>query len=250
MSDYLLISGVGLGGWAWGKVWGHLTAPVEHPPRLDRASSVGKVVSIDLAGSSENGAAPRLPQEESIGAISRVSEVNGLRDLVLVGHDIAAPLVLRAAADMERPPKRIVLVGGIIPVEGKPPLSVLSPPLRLAFTLLTMFNEAKSRGFKLPKSFISGVLCSELDPTDVIQVVGLFQPVPVRVLQERVSLRNIQPPCPISFVVLTQDRLISQRLQRRMALRLGLAGIDELDACHAAMLHRPKELADILLRYA
>ena len=34
MTDYLLVHGAGQGSWAWGKVWGLMTAPEEHPPRL------------------------------------------------------------------------------------------------------------------------------------------------------------------------------------------------------------------------
>ena len=32
MTDYLLVHGPGQGSWVWGKVWGRMTAPVEHPP--------------------------------------------------------------------------------------------------------------------------------------------------------------------------------------------------------------------------
>ena len=250
MSDYLLVAGGGLGGWAWGQTWGYMTAPVQHPPQLYHKSATGKVVSINLAGLTGRGANPRISQEESISAIGAAVKANALRDLVLVGHDVAAPLVLRAAASMETPPKRIVMVGGIIPGRKRSFLSVIPLPLRLAFAMMTTLNGSKGKGLKLPKHVISNVLCSSMDAEEIIQAVGFFQPVPVKVMKSRVTLREVDAPSPITYVVLTQDKLLPPQLQRRMARRLGQVELVDLDACHAAMLHRPRALAHILLHYA
>ena len=250
MSDYLLVAGGGLGGWAWGQTWGYMTAPAEHPPRLYQNRPAGKVVSINLAGLTGREADPHISQEESISAIGAVAKANSLLDLVLVGHDVAAPLVLRAAASMETPPKRIVMVGGIIPGRKRSFVSAFPPLLRLAFIMMTTMNGSKSKGLKLPKHVISNVLCSSMNVEEVIQVVGFFQPIPVKVMKSTVNLRDVVAPSPITYVVLTQDKLISPQVQRRMAPRLGQVDMVDLDACHAAMLHSPRALAHILLRYA
>jgi pimeloyl-ACP methyl ester carboxylesterase len=97
---------------------------------------------------------------------------------------------------------------------------------------------------------VVGLVHHGLDAEEVIQVVGFFQPVPAGVMKGRVSIKDVKPPCPVTYVVLTLDRLLPIQLQRRMALRLGEVEIEDLGACHAAMLHRPKEVAQILLRYA
>lgn len=250
MSDYLLVSGAGLGGWAWGQTWGYMTAPVGHPPRLDQQHPVGKAICINLGGYTGKQTNPSITQQDSVAVISEAVKDNALRDVVLVGHDVAASLVLRAATVMEVPPKRLVLVGGVIPAERRSPLSVIPLYLRLAFTMMTTLNGSGRRGFKLPKHVISNVMCSAMEAEEVIQAVGFFQPVPIKVMKGKVTLRGVETPCPITYVVLIQDKLLSQTLQRRMALRLGQVEIEDLEACHAAMLHRPRELADILLRYA
>ena len=250
MSDYLLVAGGGLGGWAWGQTWGYMTAPAQHPPRLYSNGPIGKVVSINLAGLTGREANPHISQNESISAISAAAKANALVDLVLVGHDVAAPLVLRAAASMETPPKRIVMVGGIIPGRKRSFMSVFPPLTRLAFIMMTAPNGSKSKGLKLPKHVISNVLCSSMSAEEVIQAVGFFQPVPVKVMKSRVNLRDVVAPSPITYVVLTQDKLVSPRTQRRMAPRLGQVELVDLDSCHAAMLHSPRALAHILLRYA
>ena len=50
MADFILVADAGQGSWWWGRVWGHLTAPVESPPRLYARSSIGKVVAVDCRG--------------------------------------------------------------------------------------------------------------------------------------------------------------------------------------------------------
>ena len=50
MTDYLLVHAAGQGAWSWGRVWGEMTSPVEHPPRLYAYRAVGKVFPLDLPG--------------------------------------------------------------------------------------------------------------------------------------------------------------------------------------------------------
>jgi pimeloyl-ACP methyl ester carboxylesterase len=211
---------------------------------------VGKVLSVNLSGQEGRQTNPGVTLGESVAAIADLARARGLKDLILVGHGVAAPLALRTAASLDIPLRRVVLLGGIIPRERRSLLSVVPLPLRMTFSLMTTFNGSRRKGLKLPKAAIGGLLCSGLGPDEVIQILGFFQPLPVRLLKSRVALRDVEVPCPISYVVLTEDRLLPTQLQRRMALRVGPADMVDLDACHAAMLHRPKELAEILMRYA
>ena len=89
-----------------------------------------------------------------------------------------------------------------------------------------------------------------MDPMQVIHYLGFFGPLPTRVLTARISLDDGPPPCPVTYVVLNQDRLLPAESQERMAKRIPDAEIVFLDSCHEAMLYKPKELADILLNYA
>ena len=50
MTDYLLVHGAGQGAWAWGRVWGRMTAPEEHPPVLYKSRRANRVLPIDLPG--------------------------------------------------------------------------------------------------------------------------------------------------------------------------------------------------------
>ena len=250
MSDYLLVAGIGLGGWSWGQTWGYMTAPYDHPPRLYQQRPVGKVVCINLAGQSERGADPRMTQHDAVAAITAEVKNNNLRDVVLVGHDLAASLVLKAAMEIEGSLKRVVLVGGVIPSENRSPLSMMPWSLRLVISFRSALKAYASEGLKLPKHVISNVLCSGMEVEDVIHALGHYQSVPIDMVNGKVTLRGVEVPCPISYVVLTENKLFSETLQRRMALRLGQVEVEDLESCQAVMLHKPRQLADILLRYA
>ena len=121
MTDYLLVHGAGQGAWSWGKVWGFMTAPLEHPPRLYAYRPVDKVFSLDLPdhGADADGDTAAVSMDECVQSIVRAVERHGLHDVVLVGHGFAGSLILQAAAQLPTPPKRVVLIAGIVPPAGK-----------------------------------------------------------------------------------------------------------------------------------
>jgi pimeloyl-ACP methyl ester carboxylesterase len=164
---------------------------------------------------------------------------------------MAAPLVLHAAAKLEEPPRRVVLLAGVLPLEGKSVLDTLPRAHRMGFIMTARLSRLARKEFKLPRMVINRVYCSGMDPFDVIQVIGRFNPLPMRFFRSRVLLDGLARTCPITYVSLWRDALLPSHLQKRMADRLGgveLAG--ELDACHEVMIERPQEVADLLLKYA
>ena len=84
----------------------------------------------------------------------------------------------------------------------------------------------------------------------IIHNLGFFGPLPTRVLTSRISLDDGPPPCPVTYVVLNQDKLLPAGSQERMAARIPDAEVVSLDSCHEVMLYKPKELAEILLKFA
>ena len=99
MTDYLLVHGAGQGAWSWGSVWGHLTAPEDHPPALHKKRRANRVHPIDLPGHGADAggdtAAVRL--EDCVQSITTAVERESLKDVVLVGHGLSGSLVLQAA---------------------------------------------------------------------------------------------------------------------------------------------------------
>ncbi len=252
MTDYLLVHGAGQGAWAWGQVLGYLTAPVEHPPRLSVPRSANRVYPLDLPGhgADADGDTADVRLEECVHAIARAVEREGLKDVVLVGHGFAAGLILQAVNQLAQHPKRLVLVAGIIPVSHRSMLSALPQRARSGFRVLSLLSKLSRQDFRFPPTTLGRYLCNGMDPMEVVHSVGLYGPLPTRVLNARVSLDDGPPPCPVTYVVLTQDKLLPPDVQERMAQRIPGIEIVSVDSCHQVMLDKLKDLADILLKYA
>ena len=252
MTDYLLVHGAGQGAWSWGSVWGHLTAPVEHPPRLHVPRRANRVYPLDLPGhgTDADGDTAEVRLDECVHAITRAVEREDLKDLVLVGHGFAGGLILQAASQLAQPPKRLVLIAGIVPVSRRSMLSALPRSVRGGFRLMAVLSRLSRREFRMPPSIIPRVLCNGMEPMEVVQTLGFFGALPTRVLTARLSLDDGPPPCPVTYVVLTKDKLVPPDSQERMAQRIPDVDVIPVDSCHQVTLYKPKELAEILLAYA
>ena len=252
MTDYLLVHGAGQGAWSWGAVWGYLTAPEEHPPTLHKRRRANRVHPLDLPGhgADAEGDTGAVRLEECVQAINKAVERQQLKDLVLVGHGFSGSLVVQAAKEMAVPPKRVVLVAGIVPAPQRPLLSACPSRTRAAFSLFSILSSMSRQELKLPRPAISGLLCNGMDSMEVVQLVGFFSPLPTKVLKSRLSIGDTTLPCPVTYIVLTDDKLIPQDAQLRIAERFENVEMVEIDSCHQVMAQRPKELAEVLLRYA
>lgn len=252
MTDYLLVHGAGQGAWSWGRVWGYMTAPVEHPPRLYAPRRADRVYPLDLPGHGADAGrgTAKVRLEECVHAITRSVERERLKNVVLVGHGFAGPLVMQAAGQLPLPPKRVVLVAGVVPFGQRTMLSALPQRTQAGFRLLAALSKLSRQRLRLPRSLISGRLCNGMDPMEIVQVLGLFGPLPTRVLNTRIPLDEWRLPCPVTYVVLTQDRVMPPELQGRMASQVPGVEIASLVSCHQVMLYRPRELANLLLRYS
>lgn len=251
MTDYLLVHGAGQGAWSWGKVWGYMTAPVEHPPRLYAYRPADKVFSLDLPGhgADADGDTSAVLMEECVQSIVRAVERQGLRDVVLVGHGFAGSLILQAAAQLPTAPKRVVLIAGILPPAGKSMASELPFVFRRGFQGISNLKGLLGRDLSVPHGVIGRYLCNGIDPMALVQVIGYFGPLPVKVLKAKTPA-GLECPCPVTYVVLTEDRMLSPDAQRRMARRIPDVEVLELESCHQATLYKPKELSEMLLAYA
>ena len=63
-------------------------------------------------------------------------------------------------------------------------------------------------------------------------------------------MEDSELPCPVTYIVLTNDRVIPPDSQRRIAERFDGVETVEIESCHQVMAQRPEELAEVLLRYA
>ena len=253
MTDYLLVHGPGQGSWVWGKVWGRMTAPAEHPPTLHKRRSANRVYPVDLPGHGPDAqgdtAAVRL--EECVNLIVHAVEQEQLRDVVLVGYGISGGIVLEAAKQLPTPPKRLALIGAAIPQGQRPLISACASGVRSWFQVSSLLSALSRREFRFSAPIIRRFLCNTMEAMEIVQIVGFFGPMPTRLLKSRLSLEaSPDLPAPLTCIVLTEDKLVTPAAQRRTAERLNSEETLEIDACHMATWQKPEAVADALLRYA
>ena len=219
---------------------------------MHKRRRANRVHPLDLPGhgADSDGDTGAVRLEECVQAIIKAVEREQLKDLVLVGHGFSGSMVVQAAQEMAVPPKRVVLVAGIVPAPQRPLLSACPSRTRAAFSLFSVLSSLSRQELKLPRPAISGLLCNGMDTMEVVQLVGFFTPLPTKVLKSRLPMEDLALPCPVTYIVLTEDKLIPPDSQRRISQRFEGAETVEIESCHQVMAQRPKELAEILLGYA
>ena len=226
-----------------------MTAPEEHPPRLFRPRQSVRVRAIDLPGQGADTAqdAGLVDLSEGVRAIANVVEQENYSDYIIAGHELGGTVALLAAAELPVAPRRLVLVAGIVPAPGKAAVSAYPLAARLGVAISKTAGTLTGRDIGVPKSMVSKYSCRGLDPMQRLQTVGHLGPMPLRMLTQPVRVDFGSLPCPVTYVVLGGDRLISPAAQRTMAARLPGATVVELDAAHQVTAQKPRELADLLL---
>lgn len=225
MSTFVLIHGGGDVGWSWHLVAAALTARGHD------------VLAPDLPADDDS-----LTLDDYADAV--VDAVGDRRDVVVVGHSFGgftAPLVAeRLSADA------LVLLAGMIPAPGEPPED---------------WWEATGYGAAVEEqSARDGGLTGNDDP-----YVSFYHDVPRELADEALSRERAHPsqtamaaPWPLAewpdvptrFIVCTDDRFFPPSFLRDLARRrLGIRA-EEVPGGHCAMLSRPGEIAELLMRSA
>ena len=226
-----------------------MTAPVEHPPRLYRPRHAVRVRAVDLPGqgSDAHADAGLVDISEAVQTIIKVVEREGFSDYVIAGHGLGGTIALQAATELPATPKRVVLLAGIVPANRRAPAAAYPPLARCALKACKVLGSLIGRDVQAPRSLVSGYVCRGLDPMQRVETVGHLGPLPIRMLTQPVALNLDALPCPVTYIVLRGDRLISPSQQRAMAARIPDATVIELEASHQAVTQKPRELAELLL---
>jgi len=225
MSTFVLIHGAGDVGWYW-----HL-------------------VEAELRARGHDVVAPDLPDDDESAELGDYADavieaVGGRKDLIVVGQSFGgftAPLVAdRLPVDV------LVFVAGMVPSPGEPPGD---------WWANTGYGAAVRE-----QAARDGGLTGNEDP-----FVAYYHDVPRKLAEEAMSKERAHPSeasmaspwpldawpdVPTKFVLCTEDRFFpADFLRRVVAERLDIVP-DEIAAGHCVALSRPKELAEMLERYA
>jgi pimeloyl-ACP methyl ester carboxylesterase len=227
VTSFVLVHGGAHGAWCWDRLVPHL----RDDPR------VGAVVAVDLTG---HGARREVKPLEAITLADYVDDVvreiesRDLRRAVLVGHSLAGITIPRAAARVADRIRRLVYLSTSNPVAGQSIDELMKHPL-----------SPLSRGVDFRTMF-----CNDLDDASTAWLLSNLGPEPPGPMREPIPAAAAAPRIAATYILLERDEALPPAFQREQARNAGAEEIVPFDAGHSAFASRPRELAELLLRYA
>ena len=229
----ILVHGTGHGAWCWDRVVEGL-----------RAQGLA-AVAVDLPGRGVNRDRPR-GAEQTLAVINEAVDAIG-GPVVLVGHSSAGGPVSRVAQD-NRHVRHLVYLSALLPTNDESMVGVIEELIR----------ETSDRSAATP----DGVMIANVDNAIELmyhdctaeegrRAYERLIPEPVDVIHaEAESAKDAKPwqTVETTYLICTQDRSVSQEVQRRLASRVH--HVIELPTSHSPFLSRPELVVDILAKIA
>jgi len=223
------VHGAWLGGWCWTHLAPHLQ---------DRGHAV---VTVDLPGSS--------PGVRSLDyarvVLDAVDDVDA--DLVLVGHSLAGLTIPIVAA--HRPVRRLVYLCGVLRDPGRSLAQSSDDGTDADMTpepLVGLDFQEDGTSQWADEVAATRFLCQDAEPALARWAFRRLRP--QYSLWTEVSPIDHWPDAQASYILCTDDRLVSPQWARRAAQeKLGVQAV-ELPGGHSPYLSRPAELAEVLCR--
>lgn len=206
----------------------------------------GPARAIDLPGRSGSKAelsALRLSDFVK-SAVADLDAFDDVERVVLVGHSMAGITIPEVAARRPTRVAQLVFLSCFVPKEGTSVLDGLPLPLRW----ITRCSIPLAGSRSMPPALARRLFCNDMDPEQERFALSVLTSEAVRVIQERVSRRDLPGPdvVPRTFIKLSQDRALPPKLQDQLIRNLGECDVLTLDSGHNAMISHPRELAAVL----
>jgi pimeloyl-ACP methyl ester carboxylesterase len=241
MTDFLLLHGMNVGGWEFERLI----------PLLRAGPNTGKVIAPHMPGRADNrpGQYDRIRIADYVTTALAALRDNDLRDTIIVGHSGGgAYLQAVVAAEPERV-RRMVFLCAAVPEHGHSLLELQPAPLRpLSRAFMWLFRTG-SRGIRPNRRLARRSLCHDLRPEDCDQFIERLVPEPRALIVGRINWPAERVRVPATYIVTTEDRVISAKQQRRMAGNVPHAEVVTFRMGHARPVAEPDDLAALLLGY-
>jgi pimeloyl-ACP methyl ester carboxylesterase len=227
MTSFVLVHGGAHASWCWDRLVPHLRSD----PR------VGAVLAVDLTGhGARRGVKPleAISLADYVDDVVREIEVRDLHAVVLVGHSLAGITIPRAAARVVDRMQRLIYLSTSNPAAGQSINDLMKHPL-----------SPLSR-----RVDFDGMFCNDLDDETAAWLLSHLGPEPPGPMAEPVPPVALPDELPSTYILLERDEALPPAYQREQALNARVHEIVPFDAGHSAFASRPRDLADLLLRYA
>ena len=216
MSRLLLVHGAYHGAWCWDRLL----------PELDEQGVQAEAVqAVDLPFTSADD-----DRDEVAAAIERLGRSG--EPVIVVGHSLGGAVISRAGGGASH----LVYLTAVMTEAG----------LDLEFQATPGMSAMKSEG---ERSWVDPELATmafyhRCAPADAEWATARLRPMPTATLMAPMPQRSAWRTVPSTYIVCTDDQIVSVATQRSMAAQAG--AVVEMDADHSPFLSRPAELAAIL----
>lgn len=227
MTNFVLVHGGSHGAWCWDRLLPYLRSD----PR------VASVLAIDLPGHGANrGTRPldAITLADYVDDVAREIDSRDLRQVVLVGHSLAGITIPRAAARVPDRMQRLIYLSTSNPPAGQSIADLMQHPL-----------SPLSRGVDFKRMF-----GNDLDDETTAWLHTRLEPEPPGPIVEAVPAVTLPPGLQSTYILLERDEALPPAFQREQAQHANVDEVVPFDAGHSAFLSRPRELAELFLRYA
>nr|NLO27410.1 alpha/beta fold hydrolase [Actinomycetota bacterium] len=237
MADYVLVHGAWHGGWCWKRL----------TPLLRAAGHQVFTPTLTGLGERRHLMSPDIGLETHIKDVLGVLTYEDLDDVILVGHSYSGMVVTGVAYSVPDRIAQLVYLDAFVPEEGKALVDYQPPQTRELFVEKT---RTEGEGFKLP-ALIPPEAFGITDEADLAWVRPRLDPHPFKTKLDPVRFDDPRGAgIPRTFIRCTDPADLPFAQFAEHARSDGSWRYVELATGHAAMITKPRELADLLLGLA
>lgn len=216
-----------------------------HLRNAGNGSEVGDVTAVDLPGHGERRSfdISRITLDYYVNAVVTPPRVKLLEDVTLVAHSFAATFTPQVAKALGSVLTRIVFIGGMLPREGAKPvgeLPFLARKSAIPFRLM-------EKGFKPLNPLLVKRLYNDVGAEEASIRTGRLVTDPYQPWVTPMASLDFPAHVDLTYVVQTDDKLLSAGKQRSYAASLRGAKVVEIGSGHVSPVSQPRAVADILL---
>lgn len=244
-TDFLFIHGGLRGGWCW--------EPTIEAMEAQGHQRLGKMVAPDMPGHGDY-IDVRVEDCTIAGYVDTAVDAiltHDLRNLVMVGHSFAGltmPYVVKRLPDRVR---RVMFMACAVPAEGDSLEDLLASMGKTTGEGLRDRERRWAREWDLEYS-TKRLGSRERAEWLLANLEKEKENQPPRPNAEKVHRDGFADLVPLTWLLTVRDQAFPAEWQLKFRDRLGgeRVGLERLDAAHDAMISKPRELAEVLLRYA
>lgn len=227
MTHFILVHGASHGAWCWERVL----------PLLEADPRVREVIAVDLPGHGalrEVKPLADITLDDYVAHVVDLIEARDLEDVVIVGHSLAGLTLPPVAHRVEARLRRVIYMASAHPEKGRAVVDLMDHPL-----------SPVQRGVSMEAMF-----CNDLDSERSQWLMSQLVDEPPRVMETPVEVPRAPSGLPSTYILLERDEALPPEFQREQAQTAGVDEVVCFDTGHSAFAAKPRELAELLLRYA